>query len=91
MATKGRKQQQVRETAVRYVSTPKPETFYTTVTSKGRVTIPAALRRKLNITPETRLDVTDDGERILIKPMDVERALKRSRRPTRATGRSEEE
>jgi AbrB family looped-hinge helix DNA binding protein len=91
MTTKGRKQQRVRETAVRFVATPRPETYHTTVTSKGRVTIPAALRKRLNITLRTRLDVLDDGDRIILKPMAVTRALKRWRRPTGKTERSEEE
>jgi AbrB family looped-hinge helix DNA binding protein len=90
MAAKGRKQRQVRETAARYVPAPKPGTHRASITSKGQVVIPAALRKKYDITPETRLLIADDGEHITIKPIDVEAILKRLRGSLAGTGTMEE-
>jgi len=39
------------------------------MTTKGRVVIPAQLRRKYGIEPGTRLVVTDDGEWIILRPI----------------------
>jgi AbrB family looped-hinge helix DNA binding protein len=50
------------------------------VTSKGQIVIPAELRRKFRIETGTRLEITDDGERIILRPISPEyvRSLKGS-------------
>jgi AbrB family looped-hinge helix DNA binding protein len=67
-ASKARK---VKEAGVAYAAQVKPaqETYQTSITSKGQVVIPAALRRKYGITPQIRLVISDDGEQILLKPV----------------------
>jgi AbrB family looped-hinge helix DNA binding protein len=42
------------------------------VSSKGQIVIPAELRRKFRIETGTRLEITDDGERIILKPISPE-------------------
>lgn len=42
----------------------------TTVSSKGQVVIPAALRRKLKLKPGDRLDIREETDGILMRPMD---------------------
>jgi AbrB family looped-hinge helix DNA binding protein len=44
----------------------------TYATTKGQVVIPAELRRKYGITAGTRFQVSDDGERIILKPITPE-------------------
>lgn len=39
---------------------------YSTVTSKGQVTIPKAVRERMGITEGSRLVFVDDGDRILV-------------------------
>ncbi len=41
----------------------------TLVTSKGRIVIPAVLRRKYGIKEGTRIIVSDNGDSILLKPI----------------------
>lgn len=41
------------------------------VNSKGYITIPADLRRRLGIQPGTRFVVTEDGTSIALKPVDA--------------------
>lgn len=48
-----------------------PSTFNGYITTKGQVVIPAALRKKYNITPETKLVISDDDGRIIIQPIDA--------------------
>lgn len=67
MAPKASKSKKLKESTPAYLAGPAPVMYRTTITSKGQVVISAALRRKYNITPETRLLVSDDGERITIK------------------------
>ncbi len=38
-------------------------------TTQGRIVIPAALRRKYGIRAGTRIQLFDDGENILLKPV----------------------
>jgi len=38
-------------------------------TVKDQITIPAELRRKYGIQAGTRLEITDDGERIVLRPI----------------------
>jgi len=40
----------------------------TTMTSKGQVTLPIAVRERLGIVSGDRLDVTIEGERIVLVP-----------------------
>jgi AbrB family looped-hinge helix DNA binding protein len=69
MAAKARKQKRVRETAVRYTPARVSETYRASITSKGQVVIPAALRRKYGITPKTQLVISEEAGRITIKPI----------------------
>ena len=39
------------------------------ITAKGQIVIPAALRRKYEIKPGTKIQICDDGERIILKPV----------------------
>ncbi|MDP0495936.1 MAG: AbrB/MazE/SpoVT family DNA-binding domain-containing protein [Verrucomicrobiota bacterium JB024] len=41
----------------------------TIVSSKGQVVIPAALRRKLKLKPGDRLDIREETDGILMRPM----------------------
>lgn len=84
MATKTtRKTRQLRETAVAYMMPPIPlaptKTYQTSITSKGQVVIPAALRRKLGITPKTRLVISEEDEKIIIKPINPYELIERLR------------
>lgn len=42
--------------------------FNTTVTQKGQVTIPSAIRKMTGIQSQQRVTVTTDGENVVIKP-----------------------
>jgi len=48
----------------------------TYATVKGQIVIPAVLRRKYGIIPGTKITVTDNGEAIILKPVNEE-SLKR--------------
>jgi AbrB family looped-hinge helix DNA binding protein len=37
------------------------------ITSKGRVTIPLAIRRKLRLKPGTKVEFVAEGERVVLK------------------------
>lgn len=39
------------------------------VTKKGQITIPAELRRKYNITPNTKVEVVEEDDKIVIKKL----------------------
>ncbi len=39
------------------------------ITVKGQIVIPASLRRKYGIKPGTKIQIYDDGERIILKPV----------------------
>lgn len=41
----------------------------TTMTTKGQIVIPAAIRRHLNITPATRLSITESGGKVILQPL----------------------
>lgn len=49
----------------------------TTVSSKGQVVIPRALREKHRLTPGTRLDVTESDEGLVLTPVKPARAARR--------------
>jgi AbrB family looped-hinge helix DNA binding protein len=42
------------------------------ITAKGQIVIPASLRRKYGIKPGTKIQIYDDGERIILKPVTEE-------------------
>ena len=44
------------------------EPVYTTVSTKGQVVIPAALREELGIEPGTRVAIRLDGSELVLKP-----------------------
>ncbi len=44
----------------------------TVVNGKGQIVIPAELRRKYGIQPGTRIIMTDNGEAIILKPVNEE-------------------
>jgi|GEM_PF-1310247 len=75
MAKKTRKPKKLKETATTYnaggsVPAALPA-FSGYITTKGQVVIPVALRKKYNITPETKLMIMDDDGRIIIQPIDA--------------------
>jgi len=72
----------VKETATPYLETP---TFQTTITSKGQVVIPAALRRKFGLTPQVRLTVYEEGDRIVLRPI-TEATIEQVRGKYKGTG-----
>lgn len=39
-----------------------------TISAKGQLVIPAAIRKRYHLTPKTRLDVLDTGRAIVIRP-----------------------
>lgn len=42
------------------------------ITAKGQIVIPVSLRRKYGIKPGTKIQIYDDGERIILKPVTEE-------------------
>ncbi len=40
-----------------------------TVSAKGQLVIPAAIRRRYHLTPKSKVDVLDLGHAIVIRPM----------------------
>jgi AbrB family looped-hinge helix DNA binding protein len=42
------------------------------ITAKGQIVIPVSLRRKYAIKPGTKIQIYDDGERIILKPVTEE-------------------
>ena len=46
---------------------------YSTITSKGQITLPAALRRKLHMSTGTRVQIKEvDGKIVIDPPMDLD-------------------
>ena len=41
----------------------------TTITRKGQIVIPARLRQKYDMKEGTRIQILDEGERIILKPI----------------------
>ena len=41
----------------------------TTITSKGQIVIPSRLRKKYDMAEGTRIQIIDDGEQIILKPI----------------------
>ncbi len=69
-----RKPKKIREAVAAYASGQGAglESRHVSITAKGQIVIPAALRRKYGITPQTRVAISDDGERIVLKPITPE-------------------
>lgn len=67
-----------------------PPTFNGYITTKGQVVIPAALRKKYNITPETKLMISDDEGRIIIQPIDAQTIIENLRGFLAGTGTMED-
>jgi AbrB family looped-hinge helix DNA binding protein len=44
----------------------------TKITIKGQIVIPASLRRKYGMKAGTKIQIYDDGERIILKPITAE-------------------
>ena len=47
------------------------DVYFTHMNSKGQITIPVKIRKILNITSETLLQITCDGVGILLTPVSV--------------------
>lgn len=45
---------------------------YTTLSTKGQVIIPAAIRQQLNISAGTRLSIQRDGQTLILRPISPE-------------------
>lgn len=41
----------------------------TSMTTKGQIVIPAAIRKHLNITQATRLCITESGGKVILQPL----------------------
>lgn len=52
------------------------ETTETTITRKGQIVIPSRLRRKYGIKVGTPIQLIDDGEQIILKPITPESVRK---------------
>jgi AbrB family looped-hinge helix DNA binding protein len=55
------------------------EPVYATVSSKGQLVIPAAIRQQLGIRPGTRVAVRVDGGQMILDPQSIEAKLRRIR------------
>ena len=53
------------------------EEVSTTVSSKGQLVIPAAIRQQLGIRPGTRVTVRVDGGQMILDPQSIEAKLRR--------------
>src|SRR3990172_7755827 len=47
------------------------ETYRTSISPRGQIVIPAALRRKYGITPKARILISDIGDGILLKVVTI--------------------
>jgi len=52
------------------------ETLYATVSSKGQLVIPAALREELEIHPGTRIAIHREGDELILRPATVAAKLR---------------
>jgi AbrB family looped-hinge helix DNA binding protein len=52
------------------------ERLFTTVSSKGQMVIPAALRESLGIEPGTRVAIRQEGTRLILEPETVAAKLR---------------
>lgn len=62
-------------------------TAYTTITSKGQITLPSAARRALGLHPGQKVAVTVEGDRLIIDaPRDLDSVRERLRADAEAAG-----
>ncbi|MDF1489913.1 AbrB/MazE/SpoVT family DNA-binding domain-containing protein [Tessaracoccus caeni] len=62
-------------------------TTYTTITSKGQITLPAEARRALNLRPGQKVAVRVEGDHLVIDPpQDIAALRKRLREEAEAAG-----
>ena len=62
-------------------------TTYTTITSKGQITLPAEARRVLGLRPGQKVGVRIEGDHLVIDaPQDVETMRRRLREEAEALG-----
>jgi AbrB family looped-hinge helix DNA binding protein len=54
----------------------KTQQLFTTVSSKGQMVIPAAIRESLGIEPGTRIAVRQEGTRVILEPETLAAKLK---------------
>ena len=68
-------------------------TYYSTMTSKGQITLPADVRQKLNIKPGQRvaINVNKRGEAVIEPQVDLEDLRRRTREELAAQGTSLDE
>jgi AbrB family looped-hinge helix DNA binding protein len=52
------------------------ERTFTTVSSKGQMVIPAAMRESLGIQPGTRVAIRQEGTRLILEPETLEAKLR---------------
>ncbi len=50
---------------------------FATVSSKGQLVIPAAIRKELGIEPGTRVAIRRDGARVILDPQSLEAKLRK--------------
>jgi AbrB family looped-hinge helix DNA binding protein len=50
--------------------------IFTTVSSKGQLVIPAAMRASLGIEPGTRISIRLEGSRLILEPQSLEAKLR---------------
>lgn len=50
-----------------------------TISAKGQLVIPAAIRRRYRLTPKSKVEIFDTGRSILIRPMPKDNWFKASR------------
>jgi len=53
------------------------EEVYATVSTKGQLVIPAAIRQELGIEPGTRVTVRVDGGKMILDPQSIQAKLRR--------------
>ncbi len=61
----------IQQVVTLYSAAPAPfrESFEASITPKGQIMIPASLRRKFGITPQTRIVIYEEGQQIVLKPI----------------------
>jgi AbrB family looped-hinge helix DNA binding protein len=52
------------------------EQIFTTVSSKGQMVIPAAIRESMGIEPGTRVTVRQEGNRLILEPQTLAAKLR---------------
>ena len=57
------------------------------ISSKGQITIPAELRRKLKLYPGTKLEIVEEEGRIVLVPVEPFRKLRGSVKPRKGDER----